>query len=249
MLDSNVASDYRAIMKLFNIGDSERNYKILKELIEKNTISGKIKDRYDLNREFSRDDFITLIYSMGFITIKDELFGERYMFEIPNYVIKILYFNYFAVEIEKRNSLKISADIDTILLDLALGDTEPFKNQLSEVIKTLSNRDHQGFDEKYFQMIALALLSFSSDFYFIDSQPEKNRKIPDIMLIGRDEKVPNNYLLELKWKKDKDSYKTIKKDGIKQVEEYKELDRVKSIPKLRSFLIIGSKDGVEFLEV
>ncbi len=69
------------------------------------------------------------------------------------------------------------------------------------------------------------------------------------MLIGRDEKVPNSYLLELKWKKDKDSYKTIKKDGIKQVEEYKELDRVKSTPKLRSFLIIGSKDGVEFLEV
>jgi len=249
MLDSNVASDYRAIMKLFNIGNSEKNYEILKELIEKNTISGKIKDRYDLNREFGRDDFITLIYSMGFITIKDELFGEEMEFEIPNYVIKILYFNYFAVELKKRNNLQIDLDTRRLLVDMALGDVEPFKKQLNEVIKTLSNRDHQGFDEKYFQMIALALLSFSSDFYFIDSQPEKNRKIPDIMLIGRDEKVPNNYLLELKWKKDKDSYKTIKKDGIKQVEEYKELDRVKSIPKLRSFLIIGSKDGVEFLEV
>ncbi len=249
MLDSNVASDYRAIMKLFNIGNSEKNYEILKELIEKNTISGKIKDRYDLNREFSRDDFITLIYSMGFITIKDELFGEEMEFEIPNYVIKILYFNYFAIELKKRNNLQIDLDTRRLLVDMALGDVEPFKKQLNEVIKTLSNRDHQGFDEKYFQMIALALLSFSSDFYFIDSQPEKNRKIPDIMLIGRDEKVPNNYLLELKWKKDKDSYNTIKKDGIKQVEEYKELDRVKSIPKLRSFLIIGSKDGVEFLEV
>ncbi len=112
---------------LLNIGNSERNYKILRELIEKNTISGKIKDRYDLNRKFGRDDFVTLIYSMGFITIKDELFGEEMEFEIPKYVIKILYFNYFAVEIEKRNSLKISADIDTILLDLALGDTEPLK--------------------------------------------------------------------------------------------------------------------------
>ena len=69
------------------------------------------------------------------------------------------------------------------------------------------------------------------------------------MLIGRDEKVPNNYLLELKWKKDKDSYNTIKQKEIKQVEEYKELDKVKNTPKLRSFLIIGSKDGVEFLEV
>ncbi|CAA6827306.1 MAG: Conserved protein, partial [uncultured Sulfurovum sp.] len=45
MLDSNVASDYKAIMKLFNIGDSERNYKVLEELIENNSITGEIKDR------------------------------------------------------------------------------------------------------------------------------------------------------------------------------------------------------------
>ncbi len=248
MLDVNVASDYKAIMKLFNIGDSQRNYKILEELIKKDTIMGVIKDRYDLNREFSRDDFITLIYSMGFITIKKELFGGVYEFEIPNYVIKILYFNYFAVEIQKRNTLDITNSIGQILLDLALGDIDPFKNQLNEVIKTLSNRDHQGFDEKYFQVISLALLSFA-EFYFIDSQPEKNRKYPDILLIARDERVPNNYLFELKWMKSKDSYDVVKKDGIAQVEEYLKLDKVKSIPKLRSYLLIGSKDGVEFIKM
>ncbi len=248
MLDSNVASDYKAIMKLFNIGDSDRNYKILEELIENNQIVGEVKDRYDLNQEFSRDDFITLIYSMGFITIKEESFGGEFYFQIPNYVIKILYFNYFAIELKKRNNLQMNQDIKVILRDLAIGNLDPFNKQLNEAIKTLSNRDHQGFTEKHFQVITLALLSFA-DFYFIDSQPEFDRKYPDILLIGRDEKVPNNYLFELKWKKDKDSYETIKKDGLKQVEEYKELDKVKSIPKLRSFLLIGSKDGVEFLSV
>ncbi|HHB94647.1 MAG TPA: AAA family ATPase, partial [Campylobacterales bacterium] len=136
----------------------------------------------------------------------------------------------------------------TILRDLALGDEKAFQNQLEEVIKTLSNRDHMGFDEKYFQVITLSLLSFA-DFYFIDSQPEKNRKYPDILLIGRDNKVPNNYLFELKWIKSKDNYAIVKKEGIKQVEGYLKLDKVKNIPKLRSFLLIGSKDGVEFLEV
>ncbi len=246
MLDVNVASDYKAIMKLFNIGDSDRNYKILEELIESNSIVGEIKDRYDLNREFSRDDFITLIYSMGFITIKNETFGEEFEFEIPNYVIQILYFNYFAIALKNRNNLTINADIKTLIRNLALGDIEPFKNQLNEIIKTLSNRDHQGFDEKYFQVISLSLLSFG-EFYFIDSQPEKNRKYPDILLIGRDERVPNNYLFELKWLKDKDNYDAIKKKGIEQVNGYLELDKIKSIPKLRSFLLIGSKNGVEFI--
>ena len=87
MLDSNVASDYRAIMKLFNIGDSEKNYQILQELIENNSITGTIKDRYDLNQAFDEDDFMTLIYSMGFITIKDEIVEGLYNFEIPNYVM------------------------------------------------------------------------------------------------------------------------------------------------------------------
>ncbi len=248
MLDSNVASDYKAIMKLFNIGDSERNYQILQSLIEDGSVQGSIKDRYDLNQEFTRDDFITLIYSMGFITIKNELFGEELEFEIPNYVIKMLYFNYFAIELKNRNNLKIDKDIKTLLVDLALGDSEPFNNQLSEVIHTLSNRDHYGFDEKHFQSIVLAFLSFA-EFYFIESQPEKNRKYPDMLLVGRDEKVPNNYMFELKWVKAKDNYETLKKKGIEQVKGYLELDKIKTIPKLRSFVMIGSKDGVEFVEV
>jgi hypothetical protein len=248
MLDSNVASDYKAIMKLFNIGDSERNYKILEELIENNSITGVIKDRYDLNQEFSEDDFITLIYSMGFITIKKELFGEVLEFQIPNYVIKMLYFNYFAIELKNRNSLSHIINFKTVLINLAQGDSEPFKNQLNEVIKTLSNRDHYGFKEKHFHVITLSLLSFA-EFYFIDSQPELDNKYPDILLIGRDEKVPNNYLFELKWAKEKDDYEKLKKEGIEQIEGYLKLDKVKSIPKLRSFLLLGSKDGVEFLKV
>jgi len=247
MLDSNVASDYKAIMKLFNIGDSNRNYKILEQLIEDNAVTGEIKDRYDLNQEFSRDDFITLIYSMGFITIKEESFGGEFIFEIPNYVIKMLYFNYFAIELKNRNSLVINSDIKSLIRALAMGDIEPFAEQLNEVIKTLSNRDHYGFKEKHFQVITLALLSFA-EFYFIDSQPELNNKYPDILLIGRDEKVPNNYLFELKWMKSGDSYKTVKKEGLKQIEGYIKLDKVKAVPKLRSFLLIGSKDGVEFIE-
>jgi hypothetical protein len=248
MLDSNVASDYKAIMKLFNIGDSERNYKILEELIENNSITGVIKDRYDLNQEFSEDDFITLIYSMRFITIKREEFGEVLEFQIPNYIIKMLYFNYFAIELKNRNDLSDITNLKTVLINLARGDSEPFKEQLNEVIKTLSNRDHYGFTEKHFHVITLSLLSFA-EFYFIDSQPELNNKYPDILLIGRDEKVPKNYMFELKWVKQKDDYEKLKKEGLKQIEGYLELDKVKSIPKLRSFLLLGSKDGVEFLEV
>jgi len=49
--------------------------------------------------------------------------------------------------------------------------------------------------------------------------------------------------------KEKDSYEAVKKEGIEQIDGYLKLDKVKSIPKLRCFLLIGSKGGVEFLEI
>jgi len=152
------------------------------------------------------------------------------------------------VELEKRNQFKITASLGKTLTQLLLGDIYPFKSQLNEVITSLSNRDHYGFEEKHFQVISLALLSYA-EFYFIESQPEKNRKYPDILLVGRDEKVPNNYLFELKWMKSNDNYERVKKEGIAQVKGYLELDTIKTIAKLRSYLLIGSKDGVEFVLV
>jgi len=49
--------------------------------------------------------------------------------------------------------------------------------------------------------------------------------------------------------KSKDNYNVVKKEGINQLKEYLELDKIKSIPKLRSYLLIGSKDGVEFIKI
>jgi hypothetical protein len=49
--------------------------------------------------------------------------------------------------------------------------------------------------------------------------------------------------------KSTDNYETTKTKGLEQIEGYQKLDKVKAIPKLRSFLLIGSKGGVEFLEV
>ena len=248
MLDPNVASDYKTIMKLFNIGSKEKNYRVLESLINNNSAIGSINDRYDLEKSFTQDDFITLLYSMGFITIKERLFGDKFIFEIPNYVIKILYFNYFAIEIEKRNNLEIRDNISQILIDLAMGNIEPFKEQLEKVIKVLSNRDFMKFDEKHFQSIMLSLLSFAS-FYFIKSQSEKNHNYPDIILYKREDKVPYNYLFELKWKRKNDNFNTLKQQGIKQVKRYLESEEIKALSKLKSFLVIGSKDGVEFVEV
>jgi len=250
MLDSNIASDYRTIMKLFYIGDTEQNNKILETIIQTQEIRGFLKDRYDIEKEFSEDDFITLLYSMGFITIKKSSFNKT-IFEVPNYVIKHLYFNYFAKELEKRANLTLKdSEVSDSMIELALSNYEPFNNKLIDVIKTLSNRDYMKFDEKHFHTIFLTLLNFSN-IYYIKSQPQLSNKYPDIILKARnpyEEEVKANYLIELKWAK-KGQIDSKIKEGKKQVEEYLEFEDIKEIDKLRAFVVVGSIDKIIWIEV
>jgi len=250
LLDPNVASDYGTIMKLFNIGNRENNFKVLNTLLSTGEIKGTLKDRYDLEKGFFEDDFITLIYSMGLITNYKQLFGSK-IFAIPNYMMRVLYFNYFGAEIEKRTNLSIQNGITNILIELALGNIEPFKEQINSVIKTLCNRDFMKFDEKYLQTITLTLLSFAQ-FYYIESQKEIDRKLPDIVVTGRkpfDEEIQFNYMFELKWVNANSNYNSKKQEGIDEVKEYLNLSNIKEIKNLYSYVLVGSKDGVEFIKV
>jgi hypothetical protein len=238
-------------MQLFQIGDSDKNYKILEELIKTKRVSGVLKEKIEFDKGFTRDDFITLIYSLGFITIEDQSF-EDIQFVIPNYTIEILYFDYFKIELENR--AKITFEIQEIknsIKDLALNrGTEPLEKSILEVIKLLANRDFMTFDEKHLKIIMLMIFNMTR-FYYIKSEPEYNHKYPDIMLL---EQLPHvakhQFLFELKWsKKTKSNWDSKRKEGIEQIKGYLELEDIKKMKNLYSFLIIADGERVEIVEV
>ena len=246
MLDSNIATDYKKLMALFKIGDREKNYEVLQELIFNGEASGRLKDRYEIEQEFGRNDFLTLLFSLGFITIKKHDFTDQ-VFEIPNYVIKQLYFQYFQREMEKRANLDIgTSTLSRSLKNLGRGDINLFVQELSRVIKHLSNRDFMQFEEKHFKAIVLTLLSYM-DFYFIKSESEVENRYPDIMLLRRnpyENDLRYEYLFELKWAK-KGEIEKKKQEGLAQVKEYLNLPEIREKKDLQAYVLIGSKDGVQ----
>jgi len=264
MLDSNIASDYGKIMQLFTIGDKESNYAVLNELIYEGEVLATLKDNFNfgLSTEdgFDRDEFISLLLAMGFVTIKEQLLN-KIKFVIPNYVIKHLYFNYFQIETEQRNQLKFNTQkIENALFELAINnEVSPFENELKKVIHLLSNRDLQNFHEKHLQTLLLTILNIS-DFYFIKSETEVNKKYPDIMLLQRSPfEVNYQYLFELKFckKKDKD-WEQKKQQGIEQIKGYLKLEDIKALSQqkeallkgmLKSYLIISNGDDLEMVLV
>ncbi len=259
MLDSNIASDYGKIMQLFAIGNKEENYQVLSELIYQGEVVATLKDKFNFGTTsgdgFDYDEFISLLFAMGFITIKGKMLN-KIIFSIPNYVIKHLYFNYFQREIEQRNDLKFKTrELESSLFELALkNNIEPFVKEIQSVVNLLSNRDIQNFNEKHLQTLLLTILNIS-DFYLIKSEMEVNKKYPDIMLLQRSPfDVNYQYLLELKFCKKKDSgskngWEQKKQQGIKQIQGYLKLEDIKQLENLKSYLIISNGDELEMVLV
>jgi hypothetical protein len=63
--------------------------------------------------------------------------------------------------------------------------------------------------------------------------------------------VKFQYLFELKWAKKgvKNSFKEKKEEGFKQVKKYQQLEEIKNIKNLYSYLIISDGNELEIIEV
>lgn len=91
MLDDNIASDYGKLMGLFKIGNPDENYAVLDELINTGEVIAQQRRKFDFDKGFDRDDFISLLAYMGFASLQGKtLSGE--VFAIPNHVMQELYF-------------------------------------------------------------------------------------------------------------------------------------------------------------
>ncbi|MCI5132421.1 MAG: hypothetical protein D3904_13120 [Candidatus Electrothrix sp. EH2] len=89
--------------------------------------------------------------------------------------------------------------------------------------------------------------------YFIRSEAEVNKHYPDILLLERSPfEVPNQFLFELKFCKKKDGeqgWERKREEGIRQVQEYLELEDVRSLDKLRAYLLLTDGSEIEAVVV
>ncbi len=253
MLDENIASDYGKIMGLFIIGNRDENFAVLDELLNVGEVQATQRRKFEFDKGFDRNDFISLLAYMGFITLeRKSLAGE--VFVIPNHVIRELYFQYFKVEIERRNQITISDR--TLLLaveKLALhSDIQPLVTELERVLQLLSNRDALYLDEEHIKTILLALL-YQSPAYFILSEREMDKKYPDILLLERSPyKVNYQHLIELKYCKKGDKqagWDAQKQKGIQQVEEYLQLPSVAALSNLSAWLLVTDTARVDVVSL
>ena len=201
MLDVNVMSDYSKIRRLFKIGgQEEERISILEELLQNGQIMMKMTDQFSFEKRFDNKDFINLLYYTGAITIKETRI-EKTVFNIPNYVIKQLYFEYFSqILMDRINSnhdvLRYNEAIDELVTQ---NNMQPLANVVSTIMSRLSNRDNMQFGEKHLKTIFVTILMFS-EAYYIHSELELHKKYTDLFIERtRRFNIPYQYLIEFKY--------------------------------------------------
>jgi hypothetical protein len=216
LLDPNIASDYSKIRKLFSIQQREHeNLNALKILTDTGEITAELTQQFSLQKDFSRDDLVSLLFYMGFLTIRSEELGSH-VFTFPNYVIAKLYADYFIAMIREEAGLPIdNNDLNFAIRELAKwGNPQFLYDKVSEVIKVLSSRDTKDFNEMSLKAIFVSLLH-QQKFYYVHSEFEAERQYVDVFLETiRGYAVKFEVAFELKY---------VKKGEIIDVE--KELDK------------------------
>ena len=242
MLDANIASDYRKIRNIFKIQQREEgHFNTLKILSDRGEITAELTAQFSLEKEFGQDDLVSLLFYMGFLTIQARELGG-FIFTFPNYVIQKLYADYFITLIKQQASLPIdSSELNFALRELAkFGTPQYLYDRVLEIVKILSTRDAQGFNEGSLKAIFVSLL-FSQKFYYVHSEYESERKYVDVFLETiRGRGVTFEVAFELKYVKKGetiDAEKELDKAEI-QLMHYMVSKKFIQRPSLKAFVVL-----------
>ena len=242
MIDSNMLSDYNKLESLLMINSDQKHKDILLEILSKEKITCELTTSFCLDVAFTRDDFISLLYYLGYLTIHS-VYRDMIEFTVPNTFIKKIYFDYFRKMIQLDFHVNTSNYAESINRIIDQKDNSLFVSNIEGLLKSLDNRDFRGFSESKVK-IAAAAIAQSNKYVLLKSEYPVEEGYVDIVLFPYHTQGITA-LFELKYikkenlnqatleEKRKEAYLQLKKYG--EAKEFANQDIVK-------WILIFSKD-------
>jgi hypothetical protein len=243
LIDDNVKTDYTRLRRLIS---NEHNRSMLKEIIANEQVTTQIISRFSFDNMYDEENFTSLLFYMGFLTIEKAEYNRRVKLVIPNYVIKTVLWEYFGRMLQDTTGLKyrLVNDLNEAILEMALkGNIEPFVDFIGEKIRGISFRDT--LDELFIKGILLVFLGLT-DTYRVISEREVQNGYPDLLLkrgsiYGTDgPEVKFEWMFELKYikKKNQKQLERVRKDAQDQLKEYMTSRYMAGRPNLKAVALI-----------
>ena len=252
LIDNNIAFNYGKVGNLLRLQNNEYYEEILDTILKTGTIEGKLMTKFNLEEDFTKNDFISLLYYFGYLTVhKQDEFDDYVTFRVPNKVMNDLYYNYF-VKLLRDIDLKID---DTILKDAVnemsnIGKIDIITKYVEEILTFSDNRIFLKFDEKYIGIIYFTLLKNIKRFSTYQEYP-LNGGFADLMVFRNTDMCKCNIMIELKYIKKKEFnnklFKLKRKEGLEQLLSYSSDDRIDKT-NLKRYLVIFVGHELKLLE-
>ncbi|MDR2855078.1 MAG: ATP-binding protein [Methanomicrobiales archaeon] len=220
LLDYNAVSDYKKLENLITFENPMQNREILKKIVSDGYIIAKLSERFSIGRKFGEEDFKSLLFYLGLLTIKDSKPGYVKL-QIPNTAMNGLYLGFLTDIISKETNYAPSFDQVALALDqLAYENScEKLTEFVEGYLASMSNRDDMNFSEKEVKQ-AMMIYAGMSDLYLVKSEYEVQKKYIDFILLPL-ENTPelNTQVFELKYLKKKEVPDPTSEAGHKKIAE------------------------------
>lgn len=255
LVDINIISDYGKIESFMDLCQNMNKIELLEKIVAGDLIESDLTEKFNAEIEFGEKELVSLLFYLGYLTIKEIDFGVL-EFGSPNDVIRKIYSDYFLEYIKRRSGLTDEINQKDILKEILLeGKIDKLLDVLKEFLTNLSNRDYQKFDEKYVKVIFYSICRMLKGLY-VKSELEVSGQYADILLVPKEElKERYSILIEFKYIKQEDYDKdnSLLKDRQKQariqLETYKKSEEIIMLPKVKSYSIVVIKAKIFVEEI
>ena len=204
MLEENIRVDYNKLRMLIR-KDKEfaHDASIIQTLVSEGFVTGELKEGFPAENIANNDNFLSLLYYFGMVTIGGIYKGDL-KFVIPNEVVREQIFTYLLDTYKDNNLVYDSYDIRGKEQNMAYdGDFKPFFQYIADSIYTFASQRDRQKGEAFVHGFTLALTS-QCRFYRPISELDNQNGYADIFLRPRCEiftDMEHSYIIELKYLK------------------------------------------------
>ena len=234
MIEENIRIDYNKLRMLIRHDKEFANdASIIQRLVTQGFITGTLKKGFPAESINDPDNFISLLFYFGMITIAGTYRGKT-KFVIPNEVVREQIYAYLLSTYKeneltydkyKKNELESALAYD--------GDYKSYFGYIADTIKQYSSQRDRQKGEAYVHGFTLAM-TCQNMFYRPISELDNQGGYADIFLCPRLENYPDlehSYIVELKYCKadaSDEQVEKLKQDAIAQVNRYADSEVVKT---------------------
>lgn len=234
MIEENIRLDYNKLRMLIR-KDKEfaHDASVIQQLVEDGFVTGDLKTGFPAETIADPDNFVSLLYYFGMVTIDGQHKGKT-KFVIPNEVVREQIFRYL-LDTYKENNLEYNAyEKGNLESELAYeAKWKPYFQYIADRLHTYSSqRDHQ--KGEYFVHGFTLAMTCDNKFYRPISEQDTQEGYADIFLCPLVDNFPDmlhSYIVELKYAKAKDTdahVQQLYQDALTQVNRYAQSEVVTS---------------------